>query len=109
MSYSTSQIATGIATAKCCLGDYTDRLLRKASGGSEYGGTMYVTMEIRLLIFALEIDSTNDCLEGTDRNKMIDRINKLCQCDCTSSTGGGVTPTVGQHTVAEHTDLLHTE
>jgi len=109
MSYSTTQIATAIATAKCCMGDYTCKQLSKAYNGQEYRGTMLVNMELSLIIFSLEVDAaldTGECFTDSKKELMVNRINKLCQCDCTSISA---TTSSGVHTTSDHTTLNHTE
>jgi len=112
MSYSTAQIMIAIATAKCCLGDYTCKMFSKVINGQIYEASKLVSMQLSLLIFALETEntiSTGECLTDDQKYQIVNRINKLCQCDCTSVSSGGSGTGTGVHTSSSHTDLTHTE
>ncbi len=111
MSYSNAQIQTGINTAKCCMGDYTCKMLSKAVNGQGYEATLLVNQELSIIIFALETYLTWEdevCMTGEEIKKIIHRINKLCSCNCTEISGT-TSVAAAQHTSASHTTLDHTE
>jgi len=110
MGYTVTQILNAIAVAKCCIADYTCKLLGKATNGQEYAYTKLINIELSLIVFALETNSnlsTGECLTELQIEKLIHRINKLCQCNCVATT---TTETeLGVHTSVDHTELDHTE
>jgi hypothetical protein len=104
----TTEINTAISTAKCCLGDITCRIAQKAMYGQGYTKTTLVGLELSLYIFSLEsylLWSSEDCVEASDIEKMIHKVNKICGCDCTTAQSS---TQVAQHTLADHTTLNHT-
>lgn len=106
-----TKINTVIANAKCCLGEITCTITRKAMYGQGFEATKRLGMEVSLYIFALTTYLTwkndQDCMEALAIEKVVSRINKICSCDCTSSGVSSSTDT-GEHTVADHTVTDHT-